>query len=384
MNRKQLLELIENGESSKIEFKEMGIHPVSLAEEIVAFANFEGGKILIGISDAGEITGCNFKQTEEFVVNVCRNNISPSIIPNIEKIKLDEFEILSLSISKEDTVYSTSKGKYFIRVGSTKQIPTQQELLRLFQKRSMIQLDEMPVLKASIQNINMKLVDQYLERLGLTPLNIETAMALNSDYRNLSILSTIDNRYPSLAGYLLFCSYPQRTFPSFGIVAGAYSGSNFLSDTIRESDINGTLPEMIEDAIAFLKLTIPKSSIIKNGIVREDNYLYPIAALREAIVNAVAHRDYSISGSSIRLFVFDDRVEIRSPGGLCNTLTIESLLYRQFARNQNIVSFLSGMGYMERRGKGILKMQKISEEFHVKCNIEITPDKSEFVVVFSK
>lgn len=383
MFKKEVLDLINNGESSNVEFKDSRVNPISLAEEIVAFANFEGGLILIGVSDNGIIAGCNYKATEEFIINICRNNITPSIIPSISKIKFDELEILLLEIPKGDTVYSTIQGKYFIRVGSTKQVPTQQELLRLFQKRKMIQLDEMPVLAANIKNISTKLVDNYLERVGLTKLNDESEEALKTEFINLSILSSVDTNHPSLAGYLIFSSHPQKIFHSFYIAAGAYDGTDIIGSTIRESDLTGTLQEMIEDAIAFLKLTIPKSTKIVNDILREEHYLYPIAALREAVVNAVAHRDYSIIGSSIRIFVFSNRVEIRSPGGLCNTLTLESLPYRQFARNQNIVSFLSGMGYMERRGKGILKMQKLSNEYGIKCSITITADKSEFVVTFS-
>jgi len=383
MNDIELLKFIENGESSGLEFKEAKVHPISLAGEIVSFINLDGGSILIGVNDDGEILGCNYKKIEEFVINICRNNIKPSFIPYIEKIKINNLEVLLLRIPKGDTIYSTAQGKYFIRVGSTKQTPTQQELLRLFQKRNMIQLDEMPIFQASIDNINPKLVDRYLERLGLSLLDSENEDTLKIEYKNLSVLSSVDSTHPSLAGFLLFNSNPQKVCPAFGVMAGAYSGVDLSSETIRESDINGTLSDLIEDTIAFLKLTIPKMYTMDNDIVRKDNYLYPIAALREAIVNAVAHRDYSILGSGIRVFVFSDRVEIRSPGGLSNTLTLESLPYRQFARNQNIVSFLSGLGYMERRGKGILKMQKLSAEKNIECSIQITPDMSEFVVTFS-
>ena len=111
-------------------------------------------------------------------------------------------------------------------------------------------------------------------------------------------------------------------------------------------------------------------------------YLYPVEAIREGIVNAVCHRDYTISGTAVRLFLFNNRLEIRSPGGLPNTLTVENMLYRQFTRNQMIASFLTGYGYMERRGKGILRMIKLCQANNILCDFSLTPDKNEFVVTY--
>lgn len=140
MKQNELLEIIKNGESSKIEFKTDEVHANTLAEEIVAFANFEGGTILIGVDDSGVLAGCSREDIEKFIVNVCRNNIRPSIIPLIEKIVIREKHIMAVSIPRGDTAYSTNRGRYYIRVGSTKQTPTQQELLRLFQKKTCFNL----------------------------------------------------------------------------------------------------------------------------------------------------------------------------------------------------------------------------------------------------
>jgi len=383
MRQAELLEIISNGESSKVEFKTDDVHPTVLSEEIVAFANFEGGTILIGVDDSGELKGCTRADIEEFVVNICRNNVRPSIIPIIEKITVDKKNIVAVSIPRGDTAYSTNRGLYYIRVGSTKQVPTQQELLRLFQKRNMLQFDETPVIKASASSIDKEKVDSYLAELGLSPLNDKDDKALERELINLSILLDVDNTlYPSLGGILAFGKNPQKYFPSYNIQCGAYKGENFLSDTVREKDLKGTLDELIEDAVAFLKLTMPQNQILERGIKRKDEYLYPVEALREGIVNAVSHRDYTISGTAVRLFLFSNRLEIRSPGGLSNTLTLENIQYRQFTRNQMIASFLAGYGYMERRGKGILRMIKLCEQNSIKCELSLTPDNSEFVVTY--
>ncbi len=367
-----------------VEFKSEKVHPNSLAEEIVAFSNFEGGTLLIGIDDEGGIEGCKRVDIEEFVINVCRNNINPSILPVIERVVVEDKSVLVVTILRGDTAHSTNRGQFFIRVGSTKQSPTQQELIRLFQKRNIFQFDETPVLKATIQSIDIGKVNNFLKKLGQRLLDEESNSSLANELINLSILIDVEGElHPSLGGLLAFGKNPQKYFPSYTLLCGAYKGDDFISDTVREKELTGTFDELIEDAIAFLKLVIPHDSTLEDGIRRKDRYLYPIEALREGIVNAVCHRDYTISGSAIRLFVFNNRIELRSPGGLPNTLTLESILYRQFARNQTIASFLTGYGYMERRGKGILRMKEICRENGILCQFALSPDNGEFVVTYS-
>ncbi|MBL7202705.1 MAG: ATP-binding protein [Desulfobacteraceae bacterium] len=113
MNQDELIEIIRNGESSKIEFKREDVHPNSLAEEIVAFANFEGGIILIGVDDSGELIGCFRDDIDEFIVNVCRNSVRPSIIPVIENIFVDGKKIVIVTIPGGDTAYSTNRELYY-------------------------------------------------------------------------------------------------------------------------------------------------------------------------------------------------------------------------------------------------------------------------------
>lgn len=385
MNQSELVEIIRNGESSKVEFKREEVHPNSLAEEIVAFANFEGGIILIGVDDSGDLVGCFQDDVDEFIVNVCRNNVRPSFIPLIEKVVVAEKKIVVVTIPRGDTVYSTSRGLYYIRIGPTKQTPTQQELLKLFQKRNMLQFDETPVITASLDSIDISKVNNYLLKLGQSPVDDENKKGLVRELENLSILTEVDGEiHPSVGGILAFGRNPQRFFPSYNIMCGAYQGNDFLSDTIRENELSGTLDQLIEDAIAFLKLTTPQWQELEGGVRRKNEYLYPIEAIREGIVNAVCHRDYTITGTAIRIFVFRGRLEIRSPGSLPNTLTVDNMLYRQFTRNQMIASFLTGYGYMERRGKGILRMRRLCEENGIEFSLALTPDKSEFVLTFGR
>ncbi len=376
-------QLIAQGESSQVEFKTEAVNTISLSEEIVAFANMDGGLLLIGVADSGDVVGCSASKMEERVINVCRHNIRPSLIPNLATKQVNDKNILVVEIKPGDSVHATIQGKYFIRVGSTKQVPTQQELLRLFQRRKLLQFDETPVLRATVHQIDIAKVDSYLMHLGVSALDTENEATIQRNLTNLSILSSLTpDQRPTLAGLLAFGRRPQKLYPSYTIMCGAYQGNDLASEPIREKELSGPFPDLIEDALAFLKLTMPQSSRLVDGLRREESYLYPIEALREAIVNAVCHRDYTIEGSAIRLFLFKNRLEIRSPGGLPNTLTLDTLPYRQFTRNQTIASFLAGLGYMERRGKGIIRMQKFSAENGITCLFSLTPDQAEFVVTF--
>ncbi|GAB6057080.1 RNA-binding domain-containing protein [Desulfonatronum parangueonense] len=380
MTFEQLHSMLMSGESSTVEFKTEDVRAESLAGEIVSMANFAGGVILIGVEDDGTVQGVQRVDMETFIVNVCRNAIRPSILPQIEKMRHGDKLIYVVTIEHGDAVYATATGKYFIRVGSTKQ-PTQQELLRLFQKRNLLQFDETPVLSASPQSIAIPKVDAYLRRLGQQGLDAEHELGLEQELVNLSILTATESgTYPTLAGLLVFGKDPQKHFPSYTVSCGAYAGSDFLSDVIREEDLTGTQDQLIENAIAFLKLTMPKRTHLANELQRVDTYLYPVDLLREAVVNAVCHRDYTITGSSIRVLLFQDRLEIRSPGALPNTLTLESMIYRQFTRNQALASFLAGLGYMEKRGKGILKMMRTAAQNNIECDFFLTKDRGEFVV----
>ncbi len=385
MNKNKLLEIIHNGESSKVEFKTDSVHPASLAEEIVAFLNFKGGKIILGVDDSGVIRGCSKKNFEEFIINICRNNVHPPVIPLIEKVIMDDKTVFILTIDQGEIPHCSGKGIYHIRVGSTKQIPTQQELVRLFQHKNVFQYDETPVLKAGINSIDLLKVDNYLMRLGQSPLAVEDSFYLGNELNNLSILVELGNHYyPTLGGLLAFGKDPQKYFPSYQITCGAYKGKDVVSEIISEKNLKGSLDEQIKDAMSFLTFVVHQDRSLINDTQRKDEYQYPMEAMREAIVNAVCHRDYTISGASIRILMFQDRIEIRSPGGLPNTLTLDSMIYRQFTRNQTIASFLSGSGYMEKRGKGLLKIMKLCKAHGISHHFSLMPDGNEFVVTFSE
>ncbi|WP_253198027.1 AlbA family DNA-binding domain-containing protein [Clostridium gasigenes] len=158
----ELLDIINGGENFYIEFKEEKVNPKDLGEEIVAFANSEGGTILIGVSDDGKVTGITDKRIEETIINICRINVIPNIIPNFEYVTIEDKKVVILGIQKGlSKPYSTVDNKYYIRVGTTKRIASREELLRLFDGNGSLHYDISPVPNTSIRDLNIDVIREY-------------------------------------------------------------------------------------------------------------------------------------------------------------------------------------------------------------------------------
>ncbi len=373
----EIVEQLLAGEDNFAEFKELrfGDHGVispnadDFAGEVVAFANAEGGVLFLGVADDGVVKGIpqdHLRRVEEWVVNIATNNCAPPIRPIIRSVRLpdpsgDSKRVLVVTIRKGLYVHQTTKGRWYVRVGSTKRDLTAQELPRLLQERGrMFVFDESPVLTAGVDELDT----------GLLEAGLGKAHGIEQDQLLLNKRITLQDEQgmvrPTVAGLLCFSRKPEEHLKSAYIQAAVYRRTRRHSDDlIHHENISGSVQQQIEGAVAFVDRFMLKPS--KKDVGREDFPQYRLGAILEAIVNAVAHRDYSISGSKIRLFIYEDRLEVLSPGGLPNTLTLESMRYRQFTRNQLLVSFLSKMTsprddtvikghYIEERGEGVARI----------------------------
>ncbi|MCL4516990.1 MAG: putative DNA binding domain-containing protein [Firmicutes bacterium] len=364
----ELMEKIRTGEDSFIEFKEIRVkdgrvvdpNTESIAGEICAFANSEGGVLLFGVSDAGIIAGISEEdigKVEGWVTNICQHNCVPPVRPVISKLLLPDVKgvdkrVLKLDIIKSLFVHATSGGVYYHRIGSSKQGMTPPELARLFQQRRQgVIFDEQPVREAGAHDLDLELLRPFLR---------ESPLERNQLLSNLSILTRVDDSLcPTAGGLLNFSREPQKYLPSAYIEAAVYKGTRLDSNELVHGEkIMGPLSAQIDGAVTFVDRFMLRPARKEAG--REDFPQLSMKAVHEAIVNAVAHRDYSIYGSKIRLFLFRDRLEVYSPGRLPNTITLENIMDRQFSRNQLIVSFLSkmkspktGRAYIEARGEGV-------------------------------
>lgn len=355
MTQNELMETISNGENSYIEFKEENIRAKDLAEEIVAFANSEGGIILIGISDDGDIMGVKDKKIEEKIMNICRNNCIPNIIPIYNEFILSDKRVSVIDIPKGlNKPYYTVDHKYYIRVGTTKRIASREELLRLFEANGALHFDISPVEGTSIKDLDIDIIRDYFINYNTFDLYEEEKEAIERILINSDILKDKDSKIVcSVGGLLIFGKNFQRHIPQNGVSFAHFKGNDITDELIDKKVILGRIQDMAEQLLVVLKNNMKTPSKI-NGLLRVEEEEYPILVLREAIINSLVHRNYSIYGSKIRIFMFDDRIEFHSPGRLPNTVTIEKMkIGVSYARNPFLVKYMENMRYIDQLGRGI-------------------------------
>lgn len=361
-----------------MEFKAAESRKESIAKEIIGLANRNGGTILLGVADDGRIEGLSEdKDYEEWIANISRNNVIPSLCTEFSLLSVDGRKIAVISVPKgRDKPYQTTDGKYLIRVGSTNRIATQQELLRLFQAAGTFHYDLNPVPNTGIKDLNLSKLDNYFQRYQFDFSN-EDEDQKQILLRNVDILAP--GGEVTLGGLLIFGINPSRYLPQNGISFAYFRGKTIGSDLIDKQNIDGTLDYQIDTGVAVIRNHLPVPSRI-SGTKRENTkYIYPDKVFRELLTNALVHRNYAISGSRVRVFLFEDRLELISPGCLPNTVTIEKLRFGvSFAVNPVIVKFMENLRYIDHLGRGLpmvcqeaarggksVEFEEIGEEFKV-------------------
>jgi ATP-dependent DNA helicase RecG len=356
MNALELLDLISTGETSKVQFKETLPNPESMSREIVAMSNSLGGKILLGIKDkVGTVVGLTTDQVEyaDRKLSEFADNLKPPVYVTTEVVKIDDKgvikNVLIVSINEgTNKPYKTAQGEIYVKQGSNKRLLTDNaEIMRLFQNSGNLLADEMEIYDTSINDVDEKSFSDYFkkefdrtfEERGLT---FQEALKAKRVLRN--------NRL-TLAGLLFFGKAPQTVKPAFTIKAVSYFGNDSGGNQYRSKpkDLIGTVPQLFEKALDFLMSNL---SSLQSGDSFNSQGKLEISriALEELLQNALVHRDY-FKNSPIRLLIFDNRIEIISPGKLPNSLTVEDIKYgNPVIRNNQLVSFsthtlpFSGLG----------------------------------------
>ena len=372
----ELLRKIRLGEDTSLELKTIHFRGgrVSdprrndLADELAAMANTHDGVVVFGIDDKSrEIVGIpvdRLEDVERYVFEICNESIRPPLLFRSFRMELPDSSgslqaILKVEIPRSLFVHE-SPGGYFYRQGSSKRKMPPDYLARLFQQRSqarLIRFDEQPVPNSAMSDLSETLWRRFTTRS-------EEPSEIVLLKRNLLSRKENGEIRCSVAGVLLCCEHPQKFLSNAYIEAVRYRGSrqdsNYQTDAQK---MYGPLDAQINQAMAFLKRN--QTIFAEKKPYRIERPQFSERAVFEAVVNAVAHRDYSIFGSKIRFFIFDDRLEIYSPGALPNTVTIDSIALRQATRNELITSLLAetpiaesigtiGRGfYMEKRGDGV-------------------------------
>ncbi len=351
VSKKDIIEILRQGENSGVEFKTADVKASSIAKEIVGFANTGGGVVLVGVNDSAKIIGIeNISNAEEWIANICRENVIPAISCTIEIVYFQDKNILFVKVPKgKDKPYQTNKFRFLIRIGSTNRIATQQELLRLFQESGAFHYDITAVTKTKIKDLNFYKLDSYFSKYNIDFIN-------DTEKENLLVNTDIlsENQQVTIGGLLLFGINPQKYLHNAYISFAHFKGTEISDELIDKKNIYGTIDYQVDSGLAVIKNNIKTPSVIK-GLKREDTkYLYPDKVFRELLLNAVVHRNYSIHGSRIRIFMFEDRIEFISPGKLPNTVNIEKIKYGvSFARNPVILKFMENLRYIDLLGRGI-------------------------------
>jgi ATP-dependent DNA helicase RecG len=425
VTKTELLEILSNGENSGVEFKRDTIDNRALARELVAFANLQGGRVLLGVEDDGSVVGLTradarepageggrgaprtYQRLEEWVMQACRDKVRPELIPYFEVLREIEpgRDIAIVQVERgwaAHHVWHDQHRAYYIRVGSLSREASPEELERLFQQRGAFRIEIRPVSGSSIKDLDRRRLRDYFERLRSQQVppdepptewrerieaeakredrerwtqivesrerawNEEAAAGWESLLVNTELLHESEKHPATVAGLLLFGKNPNRLLPQAGIDAAAYPGlekdygarerQTLRGPMVALRAADGSLVEagLVEQAVAFVRRNTEVTVRLQEGATRQEQWDYPEEAVREAIVNGLVHRDYLLSGTDIELSIYQDRLEVISPGRLPNGITPDRMRTGcRSARNQLLKDVMRDCGYLEHMGMGV-------------------------------
>lgn len=408
-NPMDLIEKIRLGEDTFLELKEVRFagskvtapHRDSLADELAALANSRGGVCVLGVDDSREVVGITLERldaVEDFVREICVSSIAPPLAPVIERLSLpcgtgEMLPVIRVDVPRSLFVHR-SPGGYLHRVGSAKREMAPDYLARLFQQRSqarIIRFDEQPVPGATLDDLQ----PQLWQRFASARVNDSREVLL--DKLAMARRDSEGVLRPTVTGVLMATQDPRRWLPNAFIQAVAYRGTEILPQggqayQLDAQDITGPLDQQVLTACHFVRKNMRVAASKNEG--RHDVPQFDLTAVFEAVVNAVAHRDYAIYGAKIRLRLFADRLELYSPGMIPNTMTVDSLPYRQAARNEEITSLLAKCSLseherefsgrsamMDKRGEGVQIILDLTEKLAGVRPIYRLVDDSELLLV---
>jgi ATP-dependent DNA helicase RecG len=375
MLKAELLTLIASGENSGIEFKRDDVRPERLAREFVALANFQGGRILIGVEDDGTITGIQRTDLETWVMDtVFGRFVHPMILPFYEEVLLDDGKrvavvTLTSGTSKPYVLRHNGREEIYIRVGSTSRLATREQQARLFATGGLLHAEALPVSGTHFSDLSLeRLRDYLLNRVGDTEVPADDkAWQLRLEGLGFMVRSDQAASVCTIAGLALFGHRPRRSLPQAGVRWMAFSGVTKEYQALDDALLDGPLvallgagsSEVLETGLIervverMTPILSTEAADVDASMRRERTWSYPIEAIREALLNALVHRDWTRT-PEVEVVSYADRLEIISPGALQNSMTVEKMLAGQRSpRNPLLASVMRDYGYVDARGMGV-------------------------------
>ena len=360
---------IEAGENERTEFKR-GLGDLSaVGRAVCAFANTLGGVVILGVTDSQQIVGVSedAESVQERLTSFLQTGCSTPVTARSGRHKDPNGWVHWLEIPRQRGFEPLRfDGRVWVRRGRSSVEPSAFELQELYNAFGYIFTEERTIQAAAAEHLDHQVFRAYLQKLGLDTEN-EPQPADTDDLRNRGVVAELGQTlHPTLYGALAFGRDPQH-YPqtrNFWVECAAYEGNDRASDVLHVAEAAGRLDEQVRRAVKWFRGLGRFESY--RGLTREDQHLLPQTAIREALVNAVVHRDYAITGSKVLFEVFARHIDVTSPGGLPNHMSVESVRAggHPRSRNESMANYMQVMGFMEQRGRGWPVMRRAMREFN--------------------
>jgi len=389
MKEEYVRALISFGEGTGLEFKRDEVEAEKIAKTIVAMANGQGGFILLGIDDRGNICGLKRAKPEQWVMEISRGGVKPYIKVDYYEVFFGDSKVgvikVPLGIDKPYYIEENKRKTYYVRAGSTNSEATREELRRIYQASGVLHYDECGLLTSSPDDLDYSRLSKYfLESRGIELAGLDNEETLRI-LVNTNILSEEEGRkVATVGGILLFGKEPAHLFPSAEVIFVAFSGKGVVDEILDRKVLSSALAGNIDDVcrLIYTNLSIPESIV---GLKQKRDWPIPEKVLREGVVNALVHRDYTISGASVRIFLFTDRLEIRSPGRPPNTVTVEKMkMGVRVHRNPLLVDTMEKLHYVQKAGLGIRMIFSEMGKLNVEPEIRIEGEETILSIPLAK
>lgn len=351
--------LVEQGEGQSLEFKRSTAELEQAIRTLAAFANQDGGTVLIGVAPNRRVTGAQVGSTtlEEIAGRLTRMT-DPVIYPRIERVTVDGRDLIVVSVDASPNRPHLAGGRAYKRIGASTVAMSRDEYERLLLDRRGAAFDAQPLSDLGVEALDEARATWYLRRAAQERgIPIDFSVDWVANLERLGVLRHQDGRaVPTAAAVLLFGQDPQQVFPQAVVRCARFQGTTPLN-FISRREVGGSLTEQIDGALHFVREHTRLAAKI-SGFERREITEYPEVAIREALANAVTHRDYALRGDEVRVAIFDDRLEVQSPGLLPRPLTLRSLGQEHVLRNRLVAQLLFNVRYIENWNTGIHRMRQ--------------------------